>query len=226
MEGNILIFGPQDLAFDVESFKNLRLAILATPWVQETFRQLPKDYEVLSKTYEKLKVLPGAKLLEDLNTWIETGNFPQAALPLPNVLLTPLVVATHLTQCSEYLGLHGFSRTTSDDPRNKSIKDQVPLGFCTGILSALAVSSSGNEEEFRKYGAVALRLATMIGATVDAYDILNGESTSLSVAWKASDIGGEIAKIIESFPKVSLAFCSNRLYQLSYELIDIHLCSI
>ncbi|KAL3466530.1 hypothetical protein BJX64DRAFT_274502 [Aspergillus heterothallicus] len=62
------------------------------------------------------------------------------------------------------------------------------IGFCTGLLATYAVASSPNPTDIAHYGAVALRLATLIGALVDAEESRQsnagtGRSTSHTVAW-------------------------------------------
>ena len=79
------------------------------------------------------------------------------------------------------------------------------LGFCTGLLGAIAVSSSATQAQFQHYGAVAIRLAMLIGALVDAQDKsedLYGESKSFSAAWNSPECGAEMTRILERFPEV------------------------
>jgi hypothetical protein len=45
------------------------------------------------------------------------------------------------------------------------------LGFYAGLLAALAVASASNRQEFHKYGAVAVRLAMLVGALIDAQEV-------------------------------------------------------
>jgi hypothetical protein len=45
------------------------------------------------------------------------------------------------------------------------------LGLCTGLLSAVAVSSSVNKTQLHNYGAVAIRLAMTFGALVNTEDM-------------------------------------------------------
>jgi hypothetical protein len=59
------------------------------------------------------------------------------------------------------------------------------LGLCTGTLSAFAVDSSPSIEGIHQHGAVAVRLAILNGAIVDAEEASagpGGESVSFSVS--------------------------------------------
>lgn len=204
----ILLFGPQALSFHEDSFSQLRSTLLDTPshrWIIDTIIELPGYWNSLSHALPRLQPTPGAKLLEDLNDWLRKDTFTQASFPLPNILLTPLVVITHLTQYSRYLELVQPDSVEIND-LNASFEQNVEtLGFCTGLLSAIAVSSSANQGQLRQFGAVAVRLAMLIGALVDAQEIsadLHGESMSFSVAWNSAQSGAEMTRILKRFPEV------------------------
>lgn len=205
----ILLFGPQALAFDEESASQLRSTLLNSPgfsWVLETIAELPGYWDTLTETVPSLQHFPGAKLLENLNNWLRTGEFTQASFPLPNVLLTPLVVITHLVQ---YLKFLEFIQPESPESHNlhASFKNNAEtLGLCSGLLSAAAVSCSMDQAELQHYGAVAVRLATLVGALVDAQDVLTdpqGGSKSFSVAWNSPESCVEMTEILKGFPEVS-----------------------
>lgn len=205
---NVLLFGSQALAFNEESFRHLRSTLLDSPdnrWSLDIIAKLPGYWDPLSKSVSKLQHFPGAKLLQELNDWLKTGEVTQASFPLPNILLTPLVVITQLTQYSRFLEL---AQPDCPEPRDlhASFKHNAEtVGLCTGLLSALAVSSSGNQAQLQHYGAVAVRLAMLIGALVDAQDTsadLQGESKSFSVAWNSLESGLEVTAILQRFPEV------------------------
>ncbi|MCJ1251634.1 hypothetical protein MMC30_008869 [Trapelia coarctata] len=211
----ILLFGPHFLSFNEESFDQLRSTLLDSPghrWMLHTIAELTGYWATLSKAFPSLQTVPGAKLLADLNDWLVTGSFTQATFPLPNILLTPLVVITQLTQYSRYLTL---ARPDSRDKHTSFQQNSETLGFCTGLLSALVVSSSGNQAQFQQHGANAIRLAMLIGAVVDAQDTsanFHGESTSFSAAWNSPESGAEMTWILKGFPEayVSVIFDEKR----------------
>jgi Starter unit:ACP transacylase in aflatoxin biosynthesis len=205
----VLLFGPQALAFDEESASQLRSTLLDTPgfsWVLDTIAELPGYWDTLSETVPSLQHFPGAKLLEDLNNWLRTGEFTQASFPLPNVLLTPLVIITHLAQYLKFLELIQPDAPESHDLHAAFKRDGETLGLCSGLLSAAAVSCSADQAELHHYGPVAMRLAMLVGALVDAQDVsadLQGGSKAFSVAWNSPETGVKMEEIMKSFPEVS-----------------------
>jgi hypothetical protein len=90
------------------------------------------------------------------------------------------------------------------------------LGFCTGLLTALAVSSASTQTEFQKYAAVAVRLAALIGALVDAEEATGryGASKTFSTACHSPGQDMELRSILEEFSEVSLWTIFARLWSL------------
>lgn len=192
-----LVFGPQCLAFDRAAADELRAHIIgdkSMSWVSETLRGLASHWDELETAVPVLKGSSGAEALADLEHWLSTGEFATVRFPLPNILLTPLVVILHLAQYQK-------QQNSSKTPKNIS----ETLGLCTGLLSAAAVSCSENNEDLQRYGATSIRLAMVLGAVVDSNDVLLGperRARSCSVAWTSSGMRNELNKILESFPEV------------------------
>ncbi|KAG9513438.1 polyketide synthase, partial [Aureobasidium melanogenum] len=206
----ILLFGPQALSFDSESLATLRDALLDSKefhWALDTLSELPSLWDTLIVKFPKLQHVAGKELLDSLQECFENGRSDQVPSQLPNILLTPLVVLTQLFQYSQYLRL---SFTTSADdlhaiPDHRNVET---MGFCTGILSAMAASSSSDRERFQIYGAVALRLAMLIGALVDAQDAsdpLHGRSKSFATGWSSESMAEEMMKVIDRFPEAYIS---------------------
>lgn len=203
----ILVFGPQALTFDVESFNDLRIQLqgaLRYQWTLNTVAALPNDWNNLSKSITKLQNLDGGKLLEDLNEWLGGGEIPQSSFPLPNILLSPLVVIAQLTQCSAFL-----EAALPDLPDTQELPTSIKtstetLGLCTGTLSAFAVACSSSMAELQHYGAVAVRLAMLVGALVDAEEAPPNKSMSFSASWNSAEAGVAMKEVLEKFPEVNI----------------------
>ena len=106
--GSVLLFGPQVLSFQEDSFHQLKSDILEDAdnrRILDTVAQLPSYLEKLLERFPDFQVISGVKLLKDLNDWLTTGTFPSALSRLPNIILSPLVVLSQLTQYSKYLKL-------------------------------------------------------------------------------------------------------------------------
>ena len=206
----VLLFGPQALSFSQESLKTLRTALTESEdyqWVLDTISELPSHWNTLITRFPKLQEIPGEKFLRDLDTWFRTGVVEQATFQLPNILLTPLVVLSQLAQFSRYLllSLSNASFQAQDLHTTFVQRNVETVGFCTGLLSASVVSSSSDQAAFRRNGAVAVRLAMLIGALVDAQDAsdrLHGRSKSFAVAWTSPDMAAELVRILDGFPEV------------------------
>ncbi|KAL4804152.1 hypothetical protein BDV18DRAFT_162559 [Aspergillus unguis] len=177
----LLAFGPQSLSFTNTSLKNLRYDIDNSShrgWIHEAIAGLPAFLTALSKSLPEFNnILPSQESLQDLRRLLRHGSDIQGELNLPNIVLTPLVVITHLVEYGRY-----------SESEQHSIETAQATGFCTGLLSTFAVVSSHTPQELAKYGSVAIRLAMLVGALVDAEEnrqelLGNGRSTSYGIAW-------------------------------------------
>ena len=204
----VVLFGSQALTLDEASANQLRSTLLGRPvseWALNAIIELPRYWDDLCEAVPNLQHIPGAELLDDLKFWIETGKFKEASFPLPNILLTPLVAITHLTQYETLLEKEQKDVPGSHDPFASAKEDTETLGLCTGLLSAAAVSCAEDLMQLHHYGAVAVRLAMAIGALTDAQDKLagvDGVSKSFSAAWSSTESGVEVEKILKRFPDV------------------------
>ncbi|KAI1134063.1 hypothetical protein F5Y05DRAFT_417605 [Hypoxylon sp. FL0543] len=228
-DATVFLFGPQVLSFNKRSLDKLRSMLSDGParhWMLDTVSELPSYWDALSrKIPEVVETSPGKKLLGDLEAWLREGlNDAQKDITdLPNMVLTPLIVLTQLTQYSRYLELSQIENEIGRDRsqidlqadlltrQNLENKRFETLGFCTGLLSAFAVASSNNQDEFERYGAVAVRLAMLVGALVDAQELWNkkqghGRSKSYATAWRNPKQGEEMQRIVDSlFPEAYIS---------------------
>lgn len=201
----ILLFGPLALSFNEVSFAQVRKTVTDNDefrWAIDAVSGLPQIWKSLTTFIPSLKTASALDQLEDLSDAFLTGRPLEISFPLPNKLLIPLVIISHLTQYATFL----CSRTEGQhiDPFDAYRSDRETLGLCTGLLSAFAVSSTGNKEDFKKYAAVAVRLAMLIGTVIDAQEEVTEPSKSLSAIWNSAGSGEELQRIMESFPGVSL----------------------
>jgi acyl transferase domain-containing protein/thioester reductase-like protein/SAM-dependent methyltransferase/acyl carrier protein len=228
-ESTVLLFGPQALSFN-RQFEKLRHSLSGEAggqhWILDTVADLPRYWDALTEKIPKIKgAIQGKKHLTDLDSWLRRTPFEDDKLEgqeyLPNLVLTPLVVLTQLTQYWRYLELnhqlHGDGAKSDLQAdllarqKNGETNKVQTLGFCTGLFSAFAVASAKNQDEFEKYGAVAVRLAMLVGALVDAQEAWNkelghGPSKSYATAWRNPNQGQELRRILDSlFPKAYMS---------------------
>ena len=203
----VLLFGPLALSFDHAAFIKIRDVLAHTDdyhWLLQTIVDLPQCLNTISAALPVLQTGTALKALEDMRRTFLTEQHLHTSFPLPNTLLIPLIVVSQLMQ---YISFLRDSHTEHDNWIDvlASKQDSEALGLCTGFLSALAVSSAKSKEQFRKYGAVAVRLGMLIGVVVDAQNASSGleASKSLTAVWNTVDNGKEMAQILKKFSKVS-----------------------
>ncbi|KNG91356.1 putative polyketide synthase [Aspergillus nomiae NRRL 13137] len=211
----VLIFGCQCVSFTIDDFHRLRATVLSTPehrWIQDVVSELPVYYRTAATTYvQKLQNIPGTQQLRDLTEWFRTGEVPTDSFPLTYIQLAPILMITHFMEYWQYLRLgHPKSPTSGNEPLTEGSVVEI-VGFCIGFLSAAVVSAASNQEELRKYGAVALRLATLMGAIGDAQE-REEEYTSLATVWKSADLEKRLPLILKPFAEsyITVRFDANR----------------
>jgi len=201
------VFGPQATSFDLAAFCKLRTQLQETPrfqWVLNTVAELSSDWNNISKSIAKLQDFSGEKLLEKLREWLRGAPIPEGSFPLPNILLSPLVVIAQLTKYSAFLAsaIPDLNETHELPAIIKTSTET--LGMCTGTLSALIVACSSNIADVAQYGGVAVRLAMLTGALVEAEEIARGtedKSMSFSASWNADD--SIMKNILKRFSEVN-----------------------
>lgn len=197
------------MSFGLDSFNTLRarlLKITRDQWALNTIAALPDEWNTVSNSVAILKQYGGGKLLRDLNEWLKTGQVPPSALPFPNVLLAPLVVIDHVISYVDFLQA-AFPDLRDDQALPALAKTSLEtLGLSLGTLSAFAVSSSSTLSEVQKHGAVAIRLAMLVGAVGDAEDLSrNPEERALSFSsfWKSAKLHNVMLDTLGAIPEVS-----------------------
>lgn len=203
-------------------------------WILDTVAGLPRYWEaVMEKIPEVAGTMQGARLLADLESWFRHG--PASADPLapdaelPDLWLGPLMIAIQLDQYWRYLEFRftGPAGKGVDDPQAELVQQQQQstgsgkvetVGFCAGMIAAVAVASSHDRRDFEKYGAAALRIGVLLGALVGACEewdkgLGKGGSVSLATAWRTSKQGDDMARIVSSLSPdayVSVLFDESR----------------
>ena len=92
------------------------------------------------------------------------------------------------------------------------------VGFCAGMIAAVAVASSHDRRDFEKYGAAALRIGVLMAALVGACEewdrgLGKGGSVSLATAWRTPKQGDDMARLVSSLSPdayVSVLFDESR----------------
>jgi len=204
---DLLLFGPQTGILSADVLKELQSSLQSPPqesqrphWILTTLGELHSLWSTWTTRIPKLEVVPASRPLINLHRYL-TGSADTSSeemdLPeLPNAVYTPLIVLTQLRQFEHYIG----SKYGSMEEGFDALKSRTQvLGFCTGLLSAYAVGSSSTKEDFEHYGATAIRLASLIGAAIDACDNGHGKSISFTITWRTEAQEAKVEEILAEF---------------------------
>ncbi|PVH96863.1 ketoacyl-synt-domain-containing protein [Periconia macrospinosa] len=160
-----LFFGPQTKLPTTEQSRVVRHVLLNLPRLRgflTAIEQLPSVWELLVASDPALGSVAALDSIQVILQWLKTDNAPNFASE-KNSLCTPLTLIVQVAQYFQHLET---SSTSHAQTLHLASKAGVH-GFCTGILAAMSVASSQNEEELIGHASAALRLALCIGAYVD-----------------------------------------------------------
>lgn len=201
----VFLFGPQALAFDAKLFTTLH-SHLYNCWASDALSDLPNIWESLVKRVPKLQHVEGDRLLRELHRGLQTGSLPDSLFPLPNILLSPLVIIVQLTQYLAFVRSAFPDLADTDELPQSVMETSESLGLCTGILSAFAVSCASSLAKVQQYGAVAVRLSMLVGALVDAEEASPGTGSpalSFSMSWNSSESRASVDEVLAEFAEVN-----------------------
>lgn len=199
-----LLFGSQLLSPSHETLRYIRSRLLRSDqsvWILETLAELPDWLEQLKDIAQEFYQV-AKELLIELNQWLRTDSPLSAQILTSNTILTPLTVIYQLIQYNSYLEM-AFSEV-QDDRRFSMLRYFAEtVGFCTGLLSASAVSCTRNKSSFEEYGSNAIRIAMMCGLVVDAQNHMDDEKAiSVATVWHSPEARNRMVEVLERFPGV------------------------
>lgn len=213
LQDTVLLFGPQALSFDQESIACIRAAVLNSDtlqWISDAFAGLPDCLQQFTDTCPGLPVEQNRAVLRQHVQAFASGSISTTS-NLPNIFLSPLVVAYQLIQ---YLAHLESRRKLGGDGHSRIDNSLLPhaetVGLCTGLLSAFAVSCSATKIELEIEGTVAIRLAMLIGLAVDLQEQSKevNQSRSLAAVWTSGQTGDQVEELVQKTPDVSGKFTS------------------
>ena len=210
---SLVVFGPQTSHPTADQLECIRSTLLNNAHLQSfaaAIEDLDSFWGSLITADQNLARLPGSDALRTLRTWLDQGAFPpKSSKPLSNTVLTPLTVIIHVV---EYLdSLEDQALGCSHTEVLKSVADAGIQGFCSGLLTAVAVACSSTESNFVRLASVSLRLAVVIGAYVDLDGFFRKEKEGfacLAIRWSNPEQENSIRSILKDMPEVcSRSFC-------------------
>ena len=176
----ILLFGPQATRWTHQTLCHLQSKLQQEQkltFVRETVADLPSLLPILDKLGSASSNDRVRKDLEEIQDFA-TGKETPDSETFSNAQLAALTVISHVVDLYEKSS--GFDRLWHF---------QAAQGFCTGFLSAAALSLARSQEEFERYTSIAIRLAVCTGSIVDNEDASHepaARATAVSVRWKTA----------------------------------------
>ena len=199
---SVAVFCPQSKApgeiylNELHSF--LRQSKYLQPFVQHIL-DLKDVWTILANERQGIADLSqGPRYLQNFSQWITTGQSSQISNCMSGILSLPLLVVIQICQYFQYLEHHGMSHSQLMAQLRAGGGIQ---GYCGGLLPAIAIACSQNEEEVAEKAAIAARIALAIGAYGELGDDESVPgATTIVVRTKRVGQGDEL---IEKFPGVS-----------------------
>lgn len=196
------VFSPQSTAPKSGHLAHVRARLLeesALKPVADAVASLPKTWRALaSKQPELAKNREASELVDLFPRWLETGNSEILESHMSGIVTLPLLSIIHIVQYLDYLQRLGLSHSDFLE----SAEAGGIQGYCIGLLSAIVVGSSKNEEELVHNTAEGIRLALGIGAFGDIGSSPD-EVDSNTLQVRLRSVGSEM-DLLERFPGVSL----------------------
>lgn len=199
---SLIVFGSLNTWPSAVELQELRRFLLQQDHlshVREAICRLPELWETLLANDTALDTVQGAAAAEQLATWVSSGGVLSRGTTQNNILSLPLTVLSHLCDYMTYLQQTGFSHSIILDQVAKAGGVQ---GFCAGLLSALAVAGSRDEESIGLHGALSIRMAFAIGAYVDLDSSRNGQTSCLALRWKSPNSLASVQTVLEKYNSV------------------------
>ena len=203
---SLLVFGPQTPWRSTEQLSQFRDVLVVEPRLRifvKSIKNLPELWKDLVEHDPLLEKISGLDSINNILRWVGGEDISLSTDVQPNILTTVLTVIVHFTQYLYYID------NDIDYPSQSKLCENVQAGgvqgFCLGLLSAVAVASSKNEEDLNVFGGVALRLALCVGAYGDLDRILGVDTEFLAVRWRTKTSYERVEEILKGYSNVSFA---------------------
>ncbi|OTA53099.1 ketoacyl-synt-domain-containing protein [Hypoxylon sp. EC38] len=194
----VALFGPQVTNWTSDSLSSLRFDLLGNPnleFLSKSLTELPSLWSILEKDYAS-QDFSGVEKLKELHDFAIGGGTVLNPQDLTNTHLAPLTVVSHIVE---------FTRSVDNLGTKESLaRFNATQGFCIGFLSAAALASANDWDEFKRNVSGAIQLAACIGIAVDAGDASHSaqdRATAVSVHWKTASDRAYLEACLDLFPK-------------------------
>ncbi|KAF7898017.1 uncharacterized protein EAF01_008983 [Botrytis porri] len=192
---SVAIFCPQSKAPQKTYLDRLHSFLCRNPFLKpfvNDIQDLPQTWQTFANQREDIAALKqGPRYMKNLSKWITTGESEPIANAMSGILSLPLLVIIQIGQYFQFLELN--------EMRHSEFVTQLRngggvQGYCGGLLPAMVIACSKDENELAKYASVAMRIALGIGAYGELGDDENIPGpTTIVIRLKQIGQGEEIA---------------------------------
>ena len=198
-----LFFNPQSKPFTADYLADIRLYIHSRPELQpllRTIEALSETWELISKQCDEFPSLnQGPSSTQVLSAWLTGQDDAQViSHAMSGCLTLPLLT---IVQSCQYLQFLQVKEIKHEQMLEVLSKGGGVHGYCAGLLPAIAVAISLNEEQLIENVCKSLRIAFAIGAYADiGDDDTSDQPTNMVLRLKYE---GQGADIVSRFPGVN-----------------------
>lgn len=210
----LLVVGPKRSQFRAEELSELRSAITERSdlgFLTRAVGELESLWPTIIAASPGLKKIPGDHSLRQVAQFLKGGDLAELTVEgvrRDNILLEVVTVLSHVV--SFYTVATSKVQNTLFDPLPSAELDRRfhdIQGFCLGFLTAAAVATVKDKDDFASTITTILRIAVCIGAVVEA-DAVELESSgtqavSLTTGWKHEADYDGLEKILGTYQDVS-----------------------
>ncbi len=197
------IFCPQSKAPGEQYLHNLHTYLRHNKRLEPLVRcllGLKNVWDILASARQDIATLgQWPRGLQVLSQWINTGQSSHIANCMSGITSLPLLVVIQICQYFQYLEICGISHHECMAQFRTGGGIQ---GYCGGLLAAVAIACSRDEDEVVENASTATRIALAIGACGELGDDVSMSGATTIVARTQRVEQGE--ELVEKFPGVSL----------------------
>ncbi|QKX53212.1 uncharacterized protein TRUGW13939_00288 [Talaromyces rugulosus] len=193
-----VVFSPQNVAPTREHLDLIRASLnrhdTLSP-LRDALLNLPKTWELFANIRLEIATLQQGKLYTNMfSKWIQSGETSELEQTRSGIVTLPLLTVLHIVQYYEYLQASG----TRHAELLRTIKGGVQ-GYCIGLMAALVVATSENENDLINNATAAVRITLGIAAFGEiGCDPSNQCSTTMAIRLRKGTEGDET---IRAFPQ-------------------------
>ncbi|KEY71342.1 hypothetical protein S7711_05932 [Stachybotrys chartarum IBT 7711] len=191
------IFSPQNAAPKRSYLAYVRSRLNEDPVLRpllDAIVSLPETWRaILAARPAMADIKDGGRLVQAFVDWINNGATDVLETDISALVTLPLLTIIHVVQYLEYLQGAGCSQLELLESFDGGVQ-----GHCIGLLSAIVVASSANEQELVERAVAGLRLSLTIGAFGDLGEV-SSDLRSTTLVFRMRSVAAA-EEMVHSFP--------------------------